>query len=356
MGKNAKYYPLMDLMRYLLALGVIVRHFDELTGHSVPYPITSFYSVGGFFALSGFLVYPIFERTPNLRVYLRQRAIRLLPSYFFIVLLCAFGLSFVSSLSPGEYFGSGGFRNYLLANLSFLNWLHPDLPGVFDSAEFASPAVNGSLWTMKIEWCLYLSIPPVVALINRYSWNKRRTLLTIIIVSIAYRLIFNYLYEIEQKAIYEILSRQFFGQLAYFYTGAYIYQIRDYFRKHLFGFAAVAVILILLIPYVPYGNIIFAPIAVSTVVLALSLIDVTKYVKKNIKRHKHNISYEMYLFHYPIIKLLMLSGVTDQPVWVCLSVLLILTILLGILCHFLISLPISRRLNRKPVAKEKASG
>lgn len=76
-----------------------------------------------------------------------------------IVVACAAGLVFASDLTPAQYFTDSGLIKYLAANLSFLNFLHPTLPGVFQGQEFVNPAVNGSLWTMKIEWALYLSVP-----------------------------------------------------------------------------------------------------------------------------------------------------------------------------------------------------
>ncbi len=311
MSERRNYYPNMDLLRYALALGVMVAHYNELGGHDVPYPITSFESVGGFFALSGFLIYPSFEKHRALGDYLRRRARRILPPYFFIVLTCAVGLVFASPLPADLYFGSGGFWGYLGANLTFLNFLHPDLPGVFAGPEYLLPAVNGSLWTMKIEWCLYLSVPLVVWLVSRFRWNRRATAAAIAVLSIAYRLVLELLYERTGNPWLEVLSRQFFGQLSYFYMGVLIYLYRDAFKRRLLGWGIAGLVLYLCAGALPGGGTVVAPVAIAILVLAISLTERTP----GLLRHRHNVSYEMYLFHFPAIQLLIFTGLNEGPEW-----------------------------------------
>ncbi len=172
MRGSTSFYPNMDLVRYILAMGVVVAHFNELASHNIPFIISSFNSVGGFFALSGFLMYPSFVKTKSVRQYIGNRARRILPPYMFIVLLCACCGVFITTISPVGYFTDPGLWKYLLANLSFLNWLQPDLPGVFVGPEYFNNAVNGALWTMKVEWCLYLSVPVFAWFISRFRWRR----------------------------------------------------------------------------------------------------------------------------------------------------------------------------------------
>lgn len=42
---------------------------------------------------------------------------------------------------------------YVAANLVFLNFTHPNLPGLFESNSLQ--AINGALWTLKIEVMFY---------------------------------------------------------------------------------------------------------------------------------------------------------------------------------------------------------
>lgn len=298
---SSSYYPNMDLMRYVLSIAVIIAHVDYLTGYHLPFPLSSFEAVGGFFAISGFLMYPNYIRHGDALKYTRQRARRILPPYVFIVISCALGFSLISDLPISSYICSKGLVAYIGANISFLNWLHPDLPGVFQGNAYVSPAVNGSLWTMKVEWCLYFSVPCFIWLSSVMKRFPRHWLaVAVIALSIIYRQMFTLLYDSTGNEIYNILRRQIFGQLAFFYVGMLIYFIKDFFTANLWTILIAGVVSKIIIPYFSTTlQIILEPFAISAIVMALSLLP---YDIKCL-RHRNNISYEMYLFHYPIIQL-----------------------------------------------------
>lgn len=333
------YFPYMDLMRYALALGVLIAHYNGLAGHSIKYFISSYDCVGAFFALSGFLVYPSYEKVLNLRKYCINRARRILPPYFFIVILCAVGLCFTSTLSWWDYFMSSGFWQYLVANLCFLNFLHPELPGVFVGNEYAVSAVNGSLWTMKVEWCLYLSVPLVIWFIRRFNLNRRKVVISIVLLSVLYRLGLILVFEQTGREIYHILSRQFMGQMSYFYVGVMIYFYKDKFQSHLPVMLCLGAILLLLAHYLPYGYVFLSPVAVGVMVMAISVINKTP----DILRHKHNVSYEIYLFHAPLIQLLIFTGLNGLPVFWSFSILIVTTVGLSAFCHYFVCLPFLKK-------------
>jgi len=71
---------------------------------------------------------------------------------------------------------------YALANLLFLNFLHPDLPGLF--ADNRLHAVNGALWTLKIEVMFSLSVPLLVYAMRR--WGHWQVMLLVYATSILY--------------------------------------------------------------------------------------------------------------------------------------------------------------------------
>ena len=316
----------MDVVRYYLALSVVIAHFNFLTGHSIPWPTSSYSAVGGFFALSGYLIFHSYLKRPHLKTYIISRMRRILPPYFFIVILCAIGLVFTSSLSPGEYFTDGGFFKYLCANLSFLNFLHPTLPGVFDSGAFIHNSVNGSLWTMKIEWILYLSIPLVYYAYRRFRWDKTKTFVGIIIVSVAYRFTFYHLYANTGNQIYLILSRQVFGQLCYFYTGVIVYFHYDTFKRLKLPILAICLALMATSGYIPYYAITIQPFVDALLTLWVSLIGSWGY---KISRHD-NVSYDMYLFHFPVIQVCILLGINNLSPALSLSIMLAVTIILSV--------------------------
>lgn len=321
----------MDIVRYLLALAVIIAHVNTLAGFDVPFPISSFEGVGGFFALSGFLMYPNYTRHGNFMTYTRQRAQRILPPYFFIIVLSAVTLCVFSTLSVRDYFCSKGLYEYLGANITFLNWLHPGLPGVFEGDGYVNSAVNGSLWTMKVEWCLYFSVPIFVWLLGRIPRVRPQWLaFAIIMLSIAYRYGFNLVYVATGKEIFNILSRQIFGQLAFFYCGMLIWIFRDYFIRYIVWILPLGAVLVFMRDLIGEWSTLAVytidPIAISIFVLSISLFP--KDIK--ILRHKRNISYEMYLFHYPIIQVGVWLGVGALGVWTEFGYVLISTVILSL--------------------------
>lgn len=320
----------MDAVRYVLAFSVVVAHFNYLCGADIPWPVSSSTGVGGFFALSGFLIYRNFDSRPILRHYVLSRALRILPPYFLIVLLCALLLAPLSQLPATEYFLSPQWWKYLGANLLFLNFLEPALPGVFDSPEFVTGAVNGSLWTMKVEWCLYLSVPVVAALIrklHRTPGTSSWLFAAIIAMSIGYTWLFQTLYWRSGHEIYAILGRQVFGQLSFFYTGVLLFYHLDSFLRHRWVMLAILACGIAAMRIWP-GTIVFLkPPVEGSLVIWFSMVGRWGHY---FSRHD-NVSYDIYLFHFPVIQTAVWFGLPSIGQWpaflICLAAVSILSLL-----------------------------
>ncbi|MCH5230420.1 MAG: acyltransferase [Muribaculaceae bacterium] len=292
----------MGLIRYFLSIGVIVAHFNIIFGTSYYFPISSFNAVGAFFSLSGFLVLHSYLKFPSVKNFLKGRARRILPPYCFIVLLCAFSFSALSSLNLYDYFTAPQFYQYLVANLTFLNFLQPDLPGVFSHSP--ETAVNASLWTLKIEWTMYLSIPLFVVLAVWLVRKKGRgwpniLIIAIYLFSLAYRIFFLRLYDQTDNGLFEILSRQFLGQFMYFYSGVLIYFNFGLILKWRLPIILSSALITLIGIWIPYYSITIGPFILSLLTLSVcSIPGVLKVFNRN------NISYEMYLFHFPVIQVI----------------------------------------------------
>lgn len=78
----------MGLVRYYLALAVVVAHFNAIFGTELYFPTSSYNAVGGFFALSGFLVYPSYLKSKNLRVYFQTRPTYSTALFLYRTCLC----------------------------------------------------------------------------------------------------------------------------------------------------------------------------------------------------------------------------------------------------------------------------
>lgn len=285
----------MGLVRYILALAVVMAHFNSISGAGYYFPISSYHAVGGFFALSGFLVYGSYQRSGNLRYFIKRRAVKILPPYLTVVTACALFLGFtVTPHDWSSYFSADWFK-YLGANLTFLNFLHPTLPGVFDGEP-----VNGSLWTIKIEWLLYLSVPVVILAIRKLKVrNEYKFFIALYLISALYRMGFLWLFDLKGLQIFYIMSRQVFGQLCYFYTGVMVFRYYDLFKRNIPLFLTIAIVMIGISQANMWVGIIFEPFGVSVLTIGVSML-LGGWLKIF---NKNNASYEMYLFHLPIVHL-----------------------------------------------------
>ncbi|MCM1504772.1 MAG: acyltransferase [Muribaculum sp.] len=308
----------MNVVRYYLSFCVLLSHAAILTGMHYPSLQSVNAVVGCFFALSGFLMFPSFGRHRDMKGYLIRRARKILPSYIFIVVLAAFGLVFVSQLSVGDYFCSTGLYKYLAANLTFLNFLHPDLPGVFKGANFTTDAVNGALWTMKGEWVCYLTVPMVYRLVGLSGRMRGLALLWgIVALCIVVRLILLSMAP-DEYSVYAFLARQFGTVLVFFYVGALINAYWTAFLKYKWVILLADIIILALCSDSVLYYVVLQPFVAGSLVLWISLVG--SWGAK--LSRGDDISYDIYLFHFPVIQVAVYFGLPELlgPGWFLLSV------------------------------------
>lgn len=150
-----------NFLRLVCCLIVIYEHCAVLSGTDFPCYDLRGIAVNVFFILSGFWVTQSFLKSDSIKSYAIKRCKKILPQYWLVVLVCALGLSAFSVLPLREYFCDGSFYKYLAANILALNFIQPNLPGVFEGLAL-NGSVNGSLWTIKIEVGFYILLPFIV--------------------------------------------------------------------------------------------------------------------------------------------------------------------------------------------------
>ena len=295
-----------DLLRLLFAGAVLLVHAKELSGFSelawITQVLSSAVAVKAFFIVSGFLVFMSYERSATLRAYAEKRFRRIYPAYFAVIALSAIFLICASTGSPEAYFSSEWLK-YLLANLTFLNFIQPTLPGVFEQNRM--PAVNGALWTLKIEVLFYCVVPLFV-----WAFRKFGTLLVLVIgylSSIAYGAFFTGLAESTELNIYAEIARQLPGQLAYFLSGAVLYYFMPAFKcRH--KWLLVAAVLTLCVGSVAPIRLL-EPIALATIVIFCAL-----FLPASNASKYGDFSYGIYILHFPVIQLLLqFNAFRDNP-------------------------------------------
>ncbi len=308
----------MNVVRYYLSFCVLISHASVLTGIAYPALQSVNVVVGCFFTLSGFLMFPSFDRHPSMRGYLSRRVRKIMPSYIFIVVVAAVSLVAVSTLSVTEYFCDSGFYKYLMANLAFLNFLQPDLPGVFQGPDFVTDAVNGSLWTMKGEWLCYLSVPLVYRLVVRLGRDRGRMLLWGIVGSLICLRMLLLSFASDEHSVYAMLARQFGTVFVFFYVGALINSYWNEFRRYKWWILAVCLLLVAFCGDSLVYHTVLQPFVAGSLVVWVSLVGSWG---ARLSRGD-DLSYDIYLFHFPVIQSAVWLGLPERmgAVWLLLTI------------------------------------
>jgi peptidoglycan/LPS O-acetylase OafA/YrhL len=325
-----------DFLRFVFAFIVFLVHAHVLSGADSLSILGKLFSseiaVKSFFVVSGFLIFMSFENSSSIKSYFLKRARRIYPAYFVVVLICALLGGVFSSYSWGEFL-SLPMLKYIVANLVFLNFLQPNLPGLFENN--ALQAINGALGTLKIEVMFYLFVPFAVMAFRKFG---RFTIMTALyIASILYAIIMADLASRTGLSLYVELQRQLPGQLAFFIAGAAGYYYFQHLAEYGKWLAALALALFMLQAWLPWVAI--EPIALAIIVVYLACIvpclgNFGKY---------GDFSYGMYIVHFPILQLLISYGLFKESPWLMLGMAGFLIMMVAFLFWHLIEKPFLRK-------------
>lgn len=302
-----------DLLRFVFAFLVFLVHAHVLSGVDSLSILSEVFSseiaVKSFFVVSGFLIFMSYENSRDMGNYFSKRARRIYPAYLFVVVACSvLGVVF-SKYSWHEYVSLDVFK-YVAANLVFLNFMHPNLPGLFESNSLQ--AINGALWTLKIEVMFYLLVPVVVMAFRKFG--RMQVMLLLYTCSVVYSMSMEYMANKTGSGFYLELQRQLPGQLVFFLAGAAGYYYFQRLARHAQWLALFAVAAFALKSWLPWTAV--QPIALGVLVIYLACIvpcagNFGKY---------GDFSYGIYIVHFPILQLLISFGLFETHPWLMLLV------------------------------------
>ena len=296
----------LDCLRLILASIVFFFHTYALTQlrafAGFDKYLSAVFAVRAFFVISGLLIYRSYVQSRSVRSYFEKRIRRIYPAYFTIIVVAAVALFPLSSVHAARYFGAGFWR-YLGANLLFLNFIAPSLPGVFTSNTIA--AVNGALWTLKIEVAFYLFVPVLHFFCTR--WGTKTVMTVTFCLSCLWKYGFAFLaatggahgiFSLDSsRNLYAQLDVQFPAQLAYFLAGILLMLNFERLKSHLPVIAGITTCLYLIDHWLTGG--ILDIFWISGLVIVFGF---WRYFG-NFSKHG-DFSYGVYIVHFPILQTL----------------------------------------------------
>ena len=330
-----------DFLRVVFAFTVAFAHLIELSDLEILKPFKVFFNtrlaIDGFFIVSGFLIAKSYENSTTIKDYIIRRAKRIIPAYAVVILISALFLSAISTYSLSEYFSNIQFWKYLTANLSFQNYLEPCLPGVFETNKFC--AVNGALWTIKLEEAFYLLVPVFYWLVRVKKINFYALIIIVYLLSVTY---YTYFLSIDNYRI----AKQLPGALAFFGTGIVFYKNFSLLQKWK-DYIIIPCLIIFFLEHYILKTQLLKPVAFGFMVfyVAYSFRFLNNFGKYG------DFTYGIYIYHFPLIQLFVYLGLFNKypPILICM-LFLMLTLLLAILSWYLIEIPYlskNRRLRQK---------
>lgn len=160
-----------DFIRFLAAFGVLYSHSFPLIG----LPDHKYFaglSIGAlcvfvFFSISGALVMRSWDRSPNLFTFFRNRTLRIFPGLFVCLIFSAFLVGpLVSTQSFARYMLSLSPYQFVLSGLVMFTDVHSTIQSVFQLNPYPN-TLNGSLWTIRYEIFMYLTLAFLCARFRR---------------------------------------------------------------------------------------------------------------------------------------------------------------------------------------------
>ncbi len=315
-----------DYLRIVLSLAVLLWHAFAVCNFEVatalwggPWRAVPAIILPMFFALSGYLVAGSLMRV-RLHQFALLRVLRIIPALTFETVLTALLLGPAFTVLPlAVYFSSPEFFAYFF---NIIGYIHYTLPGVFDGR-----MLNAQLWTIPSELECYVILMGAAAV----GLTGRRHLLAALTIAGA---IVATLYAFGGETLNPYAPLGGRVLVFSFLAGVLIFLYRDRipYRFDLFALSFVTAAVLLTFPKTSY--LAGFPIAYATVWLGLA---------RPPKLAFGDLSYGVFLFHFPILQCAYQIGGNDTPWPIYVAIVLPVTMLFACLSWYGIERPILHR-------------
>jgi peptidoglycan/LPS O-acetylase OafA/YrhL len=286
-----------------------------------------------FFAISGYLVAQSWERDPQVLRFLAKRALRIFPGLVVCTLLSVVVLGpLLTTLDASTYWRNEHTRGYF-TNIALYITYH--LPGVFAGNRLPH-AVNGSLWSLPVEFFMYVLLALLGLLATVFKPASKRLMAW---AGGAMALVFMLLATFwastatEALVVYRTDLRQVPLCGVYFLVGASLFgfKLHKYFTL---SNVLLALVLWLCLGVQPQWFAMAAWVVLPFVVLAFGL----AHHPWLVRMHAHDYSYGIYIYAFPVQQTLV-SFWPQMPLLVYLLSSFVITVALAALSWHLVEKP-----------------
>lgn len=278
-----------NFLRFFAAFLVFFGHGYVLLGLTPTTILSHGLGVYIFFAISGYLISMSWDKDPFLYRFFIRRSIRIFPALIVCILLSVIVLgSILTTLSIKEYLSHDATLVYIKNIFLHVSYY---LPGVFEHNPLPN-AVNGSLWSLPVEFMMYILVAIVGSLISK-SYIKYIVLTLFIFLLFATKY-----WALETKDViifYGMDLKTILYTGVYFWAGAFLYHFN--FKKY-FSFETFTISFLVLIFVFQWGNIYswLSYILIPFVVLSFGF-STSKYLEIF---NKADYSYGLYIYAFPV--------------------------------------------------------
>lgn len=324
---HVSHFNNFNLLRLIAALQVLIVHslnHFEFEGVLVAM-LKVIPGVPTFFFISGLLISAAYERTQTtgLGEFYRNRVLRIFPALWLSIAL-AMATVFAVGYLDSKSFSIVHFVLWLVGQASFLQFYNPDF-----MRGFGVGVMNGALWTISVELQFYLLAPVL------YFLYRRRTILFALLFALSLGLNVYFRLRPDWSSLpMKLLQVSFLPWVYMFMTGFLVHVYRAQVGRHLaavrLDVLALAYVgsMLVLGPYASNASNAINPL--SFFLLAAMIVKVSTrpihlppavsdYVRRN------DLSYGIYLYHMPVINLLLYTG------WASGRVSMLVTVLISVM-------------------------
>ena len=340
---------LFTIMSIIMSIMIIVFHCyalfynngkTDFLSNLLEYENTGSIVVAMFFIISGFMIPTSLKNSKNLGNYLWKRVKKIIPPLFLCLVVSSMVIApLVLKVNYFSYlFHPGNYFHYIFDNLLFVKNTNYGISNAFINNPYPI-AINGSIWTLKHQFFMYLLIIPIFYLLvkddKKYYYIFYLLILFITILSYTGSLDNIYKYFTNHFSYIGILNegKALIRLSYYFLAGVFINKYID--KIPYTKFSIIIMILPLIIffktEYFPYACLVSLPyltIVLGTIKCPIKITD---------------ISYHIYIWAFPIQQLIIYYGLKNLNIYNYIILSIFATIIVAYISYYLSEYPFKKR-------------